>query len=75
MNPPAVAWLRELGEAEVGLPSFVVMELVQGCRSMNEQRGLQKKLAPYRVLWPSRRDCDVWHCRYSPGLIWRGDWV
>ena len=48
-----------MGEAEVGLPGFVVMELFQGCRSKDEQRGLQKKLSSYPVLWPSRRDCDA----------------
>ena len=28
---PAVAWLDTLGDDEIMLPGFVVMELMQGC--------------------------------------------
>ena len=36
--PPAVAWLGSIGEEEVVLPGFVVMELIQGCRNKVEQQ-------------------------------------
>jgi hypothetical protein len=29
---PAVEWLASLGEEEIVLPGFLVMELIQGCR-------------------------------------------
>jgi hypothetical protein len=35
--PPALVWLKSLGEEEVILPGFVVMELIQGCRNKAEQ--------------------------------------
>lgn len=56
--PPAVAWMDSLGEAEIALPGFVVMELIQGCRNKHEQRMLQQRIAPYNVLWPGPEDCD-----------------
>jgi len=28
-HPPAVAWLRSLGEEEIVLPAYVLMELLQ----------------------------------------------
>jgi len=55
---PAVAWMESLGEAEIGLPGFVVMELLQGCRNRHEQRILQERIAPYAVLWPSPEHCN-----------------
>lgn len=57
--PLAVAWLESLGEEEIGLPGFVVMELIQGCRSRNEQNQLEKTLSAYHVLWPSPETCDM----------------
>ena len=33
-HPPAVAWLRSLGEEEIVLPGYVLMELLQGCRDL-----------------------------------------
>ena len=57
--PPAVAWLRETwarGE-RVSLPGFVVMELVQGCRSTEETNKVEKELQNYNIRWPSRATC------------------
>jgi len=34
--PTAVAWLDSLGDDEVVLPGYVVMELIQGCSSKAE---------------------------------------
>lgn len=39
--PPAVAWLDSLGEEEIILPGFVVMELIQGCRNKAEQQRVE----------------------------------
>lgn len=56
--PPAVAWLASLGNEEILLPGFVVMELLQGCRNKAEQEKLAKELQPYAVTWPSSEACD-----------------
>jgi len=47
--PPAVAWINSLGNEEIYLPGFVVMELIQGCRSRAEQEKLERELDPYGV--------------------------
>ena len=56
--PPAVAWLDSLGEEEIILPGFVVMELIQGCRSKTEQERVQRELGACGVAWRSAETCD-----------------
>lgn len=56
--PPAVAWLDSLGEEEIVLPGFVVMELIQGCRNKAEQEEVERELGAYSVAWPSPETCD-----------------
>lgn len=56
--PPAVAWLESLGDEEIRLPGFVVMELLQGCRNKAEQDKLEKELQSYAVTWPSPEACN-----------------
>jgi hypothetical protein len=74
--PPAVAWLASLGEEEIALPGFVVMELIQGCRNKFEQEKVEKALTPYGVVWPSSKACDEalsafarYHLSHSLGLL------
>jgi hypothetical protein len=55
--PPAVAWLDAL-ENEILLPGFVVMELIQGCKTRTEQRRMQRELMEYSIIWPSPEICD-----------------
>lgn len=55
---PAVAWLESLGNEEVLLPGFVVMELLQGCRNKAEQEQMEKTLQAYAVAWPSVETCN-----------------
>lgn len=55
--PSAVAWLDSLGEEEVILPGFVVMELIQGCRNKAEQEKVERELGAYGVTWPSPATC------------------
>ena len=47
--PPAIAWLDSIGEEEIVLPGFVVMEIIQGCRNKREQDKVETALATYRV--------------------------
>jgi len=56
--PPALEWLGSLGEEEIGIPGFVVMELMDGCASQQELNQLQTELAPYLIYWPTAEDCD-----------------
>jgi predicted nucleic acid-binding protein len=39
-HPPALAWLTSLGSTQLVSPSYVVMELIQGCCSKAEQNQL-----------------------------------
>ena len=55
---PAVAWLNSLGDEEVLLPGFVVMELIQGCRNREEQEKVERDLGGYHVAWPSPETCN-----------------
>jgi predicted nucleic acid-binding protein len=73
---PAVAWLASLGDEEIALPGFVVMELIQGCRNKLEQEKVEKTLTPYSVMWPSLKACDEalsafarYHLSHSLGLL------
>jgi predicted nucleic acid-binding protein len=45
--PPAVAWLKSLGDEEIVLPGFVVMELIQGCSNKAEQEKVENVLAAF----------------------------
>ena len=52
---PAVAWLESLGNEEIRLSGFVVMELLQGCRNKAEQEKLEKVLQSHAITWPPRK--------------------
>lgn len=55
---PALKWLDTLGEEEVILPGFVVMELIQGARDREEQSKIEGAVESYSVIWPSPEVCD-----------------
>jgi len=55
---PAMRWLDSLGEAEIALPGFVIMELIQGCKNKIEQHKIKRALELYDVIWPSPETCD-----------------
>jgi predicted nucleic acid-binding protein len=54
---PAVAWLDSLGTEVIGIPGLVAMELLQGCRTRDEQEQLERFLRPYQRHWPTQADC------------------
>lgn len=56
--PPAIKWLGTIGDEELILPGFVVMELIQGCKNKSEQRKVEKTLAGFFIDWPSYDSCD-----------------
>ncbi|MBI5035022.1 MAG: PIN domain-containing protein [Chloroflexi bacterium] len=55
--PPAVKWISTSSE-EIVLPGYVVMELIQGCKSKVEQERLEKTLGAYAIAWASPQVCD-----------------
>lgn len=56
--PPAIEWLSFLGDEEIALPGYVVMELVQGCTNKKDLRELEIFISAFEVLWPSQETCD-----------------
>ncbi len=56
--PPAIHWLSTLGDEEIALPGYVVMELVQGCTNKTDLRELEKFIEDFKVIWPSSKTCD-----------------
>ncbi len=57
-NPAALAWLKSLGEEQLVLPGFVVMELIQGCRTKLEQQKIKRALKPFAIAWPDSDACN-----------------
>ena len=55
-NEQAKIWLQSVDE--IGMPGFVAMELIQGCRNAREQRILEKELSAYQLYWPGAEDCN-----------------
>jgi predicted nucleic acid-binding protein len=53
--PPAVAWLASLGGTAVALPGSVVLELLQGCPNLAEQRRVQRLVSQFVRHWPTPR--------------------
>jgi predicted nucleic acid-binding protein len=75
-HPPAVAWLDSLGEEEIILPGFVVMELLQGCSNKNEQAKVEKVLTGFEIVWPFPETCEAalevfarYHLSHGVGLL------
>jgi predicted nucleic acid-binding protein len=53
--PPALAWFDSLTEAP-GLPGFVALELLEGCRNKAEMARVQTHVALFAVYWPTPTD-------------------
>jgi predicted nucleic acid-binding protein len=56
-HPPALAWFTSLAELPV-VPGYVVMELIQDARNLQEVKRALKLVAPLRIVWPTEADCD-----------------
>ena len=71
-HPPALAWFDGLGEVP-GLPGFVLMELVAGCKTRKDMREVKKQASLFQIYWPTSTDCeqalDIFMAtRFSSGL-------
>jgi len=74
--PPAVTWLDSLGEEEIILSGFVVMELLQGCRNKIEQAKVEQVLTGFETVWPLPETCEEalmvfarYHLSHGVGLL------
>ena len=56
--PPALAWLDTLEDELLGLPGFVVMELLQGCRNKEEQAKVERVLMDFEIIWLTPEGCE-----------------
>ena len=66
-----IKWLAD--EDAPGLPGFVAMELICGCRNRTELSELKQRLRPFKIYWPREQDLeqaliDLWTYRLSEGL-------
>jgi predicted nucleic acid-binding protein len=50
--PQAGTWLASLPDAP-GLPGFVVLELLQGCRNRQEARRVERLASVFTIYWPT----------------------
>src|SRR5438067_6539628 len=71
-HPPALAWFDGLG-AVPGLPGFVLMELVAGCKTRKDMRTVKKQDSLFQNYWPTTTDCEqalelIMAKRFSNGL-------
>ncbi len=72
---PAESWYIALTERP-GVPGFVAMELVAGCRDKKDLLCLQTFLFGLPIIWPSEADCQRglehlrdYHLSHSLGLV------
>jgi len=56
-HAPAVNWLTSYA-LPIGIPGFVAMELLQGCRDLAEQQRVEREPARFAMHWPTRTDCE-----------------
>ncbi len=64
-HPPAGAWLSSVVDTEeLGVPGFVVLELIDGCHSKGEINQLLKAIKPFKIYWPTAEQISV-----APGIL------
>src|SRR5436190_21721045 len=51
-HPPALTWFDSLEEVP-GLPGFVLMELVAGCKTRKDMRAVKKQAGRLQIDWPT----------------------
>jgi hypothetical protein len=73
---PAIDWLAQASEQEIGLPGLVAMELLQGCQNAREQKDLEKLLRNFPLYWAESEDCEralkvfsAYHLSHQVGLL------
>src|SRR5690242_18472185 len=64
-QPDALAWLASEID-ELGIPGFVAIELVLGCRDNLELAKVRGFLGKFQIVWPSEEHMDVALTVYAP---------
>jgi predicted nucleic acid-binding protein len=64
-QPEALAWFAALTETP-GIPGFVALELVIGCRDTNELRRVRAFLRKFALVWPTETDLNNALTNYAP---------
>jgi predicted nucleic acid-binding protein len=74
-HPPAVSWFKSLVDLP-SIPGLVAMELIQDAQNSQQARRALKLVAPLRIVWPTKADCDqalsnftAFHLSHNLGLI------
>ena len=53
---PAIRWLTTLNSETTGIPGPVAMEVIEGCRNLQEARRVERILRRFPVYWPTADD-------------------
>src|SRR5436305_6492899 len=64
-QPDAIAWFATLTETP-GIPGFVALELILGCRDNAEMKRVRAFTAKFSVVWPTESDLDTALTVYAP---------
>ncbi len=64
-HPPALAWFAGLTERP-GIPGFVAIELIIGCRDKAELRRVRRFLKDFALAWPTEADMLRALTEYAP---------
>jgi predicted nucleic acid-binding protein len=74
-HAPAIAWFSSLSDVP-NVPGFVVMELIQDSRNMQQVHKALQLVAPLSVVWATEADCaralsdfTTYHLSNSLGLL------
>jgi hypothetical protein len=58
-HPPALDWMRSHSpDTGLGLPGFVVLEMLSGCENKRQSLRIRRLVRSYRVCWPTHSDCE-----------------
>ena len=68
---PAVAWIESVKNEQMALPGYVVLGLLDGCRSRPEMDRMLAFLRSYRVVWPTVSDCNRAIADFAAGRLQR----
>lgn len=53
---PTIRWLTTLNSETAGIPGPVAMEVIEGCRNLQEARRVERILRRFPIYWPSADD-------------------
>jgi predicted nucleic acid-binding protein len=53
---PAIRWLTTLNAEITGIPGPVAMEVIEGCRNLQEARRVERIIRRFPVYWPTPDD-------------------